>query len=95
MVAAVLTSTTTSREPLSGSLAELTTTFARLVSDDAVQSIVEVPVEDLLALETGGVGDPVDRIENRIDLQLVGLDFLIAQASLVGLTGSTRSSQPG
>ena len=57
---------------------------------DGLGRVVEVAVEQLLALERGGVGDSVDGLKDRVDLQLVGGLLFRGDASFVGGRGHER-----
>src|SRR5690606_9592551 len=46
--------------------------------------VAQLAVEQLLALEGHAAGQAVDGVENRVDLELVGLDFLLAEPAGVG-----------
>ncbi len=46
--------------------------------------VVEVAVEQLQTVEARGVRDPVDRLQDRVDLQLVRFLLLRGDARLVG-----------
>ena len=52
--------------------------------------VVEVAVEQLLALERRGVGDPVDGLQDRVDLQLVRGLLLGGDAGFIRGRGDER-----
>ena len=51
---------------------------------DAADRIVKVAVQQLRAVERRAVGDAVDRVKDRVDLLLVGADFLGRQPARAG-----------
>ncbi len=53
----------------------------------AFRGVVEAAVEQLGALEARVVGQAVDRLEDGVDLELVGVLLLLGQAGLVGAGG--------
>ena len=61
---------------------------------DAAGRVVERAVEQLHAVELRRVADAVDAVEDRVDLELVGLDFLGRQgAGVGGLVGQALDFQ--
>src|SRR5205814_9801164 len=46
---------------------------------DAAGAVVQRAVQQLDAVELRGVGDAVDAVENRVHLQLIGLDLIRRQ----------------
>ena len=83
-MALLVTCTTTASVVLPGRLAALTCSVVEGAGGDAAGGVVEVAVQQLLALEAGRAGDAVDGAQDRVDLKLVGRDFVGAQAAGVG-----------
>lgn len=50
----------------------------------AADRVVKVAVQKLGALEAGGVGDTVDRLKDRVDLELIRIALLLRHACFVG-----------
>ena len=53
----------------------------------AAGGVGQVAVQQLVALEARGVGDAVDRVQDRVHLELVGRDLVAAEAAGVGASG--------
>jgi hypothetical protein len=75
--------TSTLSDMLAGELRALT---RKSVTPEAMPEDleVEVAVEELDALEAGGAGDAVDGLQDRVDLELVGLPSSSGEAGLAG-----------
>ena len=67
-----------------GDLGSVDPNVGEVGGGQAGSSEVEAAVEQLDVAEGCAVGDTIDRLENRVDLELVGRDFIPTQPPLIG-----------